>query len=386
MIRFVRRETGAEVVVVGAGITGLSVAFFLADRGIDTLVLERKGVASEASGVQPGGVRQQWGTRVNCLLAREALAFYRNLRDELRVPVDARLDACGYLFVAHSDARLAELRANVTLQNELGIASAIVTPTDAADLVPGLDVSSVVGAAWNGEDGYFDRPQTVVEAFAAAATGRGAKIEIRDVRRIEPETPKGRWRLATDLATVEADAVVVATGCATATLLTPLEVSVAIEPEARHLFLSPPIRERLLEPLVVSTERRIAAKQLSSGRVLASDLTASGDPTTQADTWRRRLAHAIDELLPILRYVSYPVLTSGLYDLTPDSQPLVGEAPDRPGLWLAAGFSGHGFMLAPAVSRRLAAAIAGDGVDDLLRPFAPDRFELGAREVERQVF
>jgi sarcosine oxidase subunit beta len=161
---------------------------------------------------------------------------------------------------------------------------------------------------------------------------------------------------------------------------------VAIEPDPRHLFLSPPIRERLLQPLVVSTERRIAAKQLASGRVLASDLTASGDPTTQADTWRRRLAHAIDELLPILRYVSYPVLTSGLYDLTPDSQPIVGEAPDRPGLWLAAGFSGHGFMLAPAVSRRLAAAIAGDGVDDLLRPFAPDRFELGAREVERQVF
>jgi sarcosine oxidase subunit beta len=380
----VRRENGAEVVVVGAGITGLSVAFFLADRGIRPLVLERRGIAAEASGVQPGGVRQQWSTRVNCLLAGESLAFYRNLGDGLGNRVAARFDACGYLFVAHGRERLDELRGNVALQTELGIATRIVTPDEAAELVPGLDVTSVAGAAWNGDDGYFDRPQTVVEAFASAATGRGARIEIREVRRIEPENE--RWRVITDAAPVAADAVVVAAGCATPALVEPLGVTVPIEPEARHLFLSDPIRERLLDPLVVSTEQRIAAKQLANGRVLASDLGAAGDAKTEGDTWRQTLARAIDQLLPILRYVSFPVLTGGLYDLTPDRQPLVGEVQNQPGLWVAAGFSGHGFMLAPAVGRRLAAAVAGDDVDELLAPFAPGRFDLGTREEERQVF
>jgi sarcosine oxidase subunit beta len=83
--------------------------------------------------------------------------------------------------------------------------------------------------------------------------------------------------------------------------------------------------------------------------------------------------------------VSFPVLSSGLYDLTPDRQPLVGEVAGRPGLWLAAGFSGHGFMLAPAVARRLAAAIVGDPVDDLLSAFAPDRFDRGTTATERRL-
>ncbi|HEY3184301.1 MAG TPA: FAD-dependent oxidoreductase, partial [Gaiellaceae bacterium] len=158
-----------EVAVVGAGITGLATAFFLAERGIETVVLERAGVAAGASGVQPGGVRAQWGTRVNCLLARESQRFYRELDERLGRRVDARLEATGYLFLAHGDEMLAELTANVALQNELGIPSRILGPDEVAALVPGLDVASVVGAAWNGEDGYFDRPQAVVEAFARGA-------------------------------------------------------------------------------------------------------------------------------------------------------------------------------------------------------------------------
>src|SRR3954447_9693393 len=170
-----------KVVVVGAGITGLAVALFLREHGVETLVLERSSIGAGASGVQPGGVRQQWSTRVNCLLARESLAFYRDLDTHLGRRTGARFDACGYLFLAHCDELLRELTAGVALQNELGIASRIVAPEEAARLVPGLDVSTVVGAAWNGDDGYVDRPQTVVEAFAAAARERGARVEIAPV-------------------------------------------------------------------------------------------------------------------------------------------------------------------------------------------------------------
>src|SRR3954453_15655808 len=101
-----------EVAGVRAGGTGVPVAWFLRQRGVDVLVVERSGIAAEASGVQPGGVRQQWSPRVNCVLAREASAFSREVES------GARFDPCGYLFVAHSAELHDELRANVALQNE----------------------------------------------------------------------------------------------------------------------------------------------------------------------------------------------------------------------------------------------------------------------------
>jgi sarcosine oxidase, subunit beta len=339
-----------DVAVIGAGITGLATAFFLRGRGIETVVLERTGIGAGASGVQPGGVRAQWSTRVNCLLALESQRFYREL------DADARLEPTGYLFLAHGEEMLAELTANVALQNELGIPSRILGRAETAELVPGLDVRSVAGAAWNGDDGYFDRPQAVVEAFA-----RDARVQIADVQRLERES--AGWRVGP----VRADAVVVAAGHESRALVAPLGADVPIEPEERHLFLSEPIRERLLEPLVVSSERGLAAKQLANGRVLSAT----------------ERSPALTELLPILSYVTFPVVASGVYDLTPDRQPLVGEL--DAGLWLAAGFSGHGFMLAPAITRRLAAAVAGDPVDELLDAFAPARFARGELEPERRV-
>jgi len=339
----------SDVVIVGAGITGLSLAFFLTRAGADVRVVDRAGIAAGASGVQPGGVRQQWSTAVNCVLARESVEFYARLDDELGIETGARLDRCGYLFVALTEDRLAALRDDVALQNSHGVPSRIVSPEEVAELVPGLATDTIAGAAWCGEDGYFDRPQTVVEAFARAA---GIEVEIADVESVTA---------------LDAKTVVIAAGVDAARF-----VDLPIEPEERHLFLSEPVAERLLEPLVIVGERRFAAKQLANGRVLASDLATAGD----RDTWRATVARGIDEFLPALEYVSFPVLASGTYDVTPDHQPFVGPVDD--GLWIAAGYSGHGFMLAPAISRRLAEAILADA-DAPIPDFAPGR-PLGASE------
>src|SRR6266487_5707730 len=96
-----------EVAVVGAGVTGLSVAYFLRELGVEALVVERTGIGAGASGVQPGGVRQQWGTRINCVLARESIGFYAEARERLRMRIDPGLRRCGYIFLAHSEAAVA---------------------------------------------------------------------------------------------------------------------------------------------------------------------------------------------------------------------------------------------------------------------------------------
>jgi sarcosine oxidase subunit beta len=359
---------GADVVVVGAGVTGLAIAWHLGRLGVETLVLEREGVGAGASGVQPGGIRQQWGTAVNCRLARESASFYRAADEHLGGLVALRFTPCGYLFLAHSMRGLAQLRANAVVQAAAGVPSRIVDPVEAARLVPGLVTDSVVGASWCGEDGYFDRPQSVVEAFA-----REARVEIGEALGLR-QAGDG-WRISLrDRGEVAGRAVVVATGVDTPTLLRPLGVELPIEPESRWLFLSEPIHERLVEPLVVSAERRFAAKQLANGRVLASDLSAIGPSDAEAGRWRRAIRRSILELLPVLEYVDFTVLLHGVYDITPDRQAVIGDVPGLPGLWVAAGFSGHGFMLAPAVGRIVAEAVAGTARDNALELLGPGRF------------
>src|SRR5262249_55427128 len=146
------------------------VAWHLARKGASrVVVLERSGVAAGASGVQPGGVRQQWGTRISCELALESVAFYREIDGHLDSRSNPRLEPCGYAFVADSDEELERLRSSVALQNELGIPSQLIDAQELERLIPGLTAVGVAGAAWCADDGYFDKPQAVVEAFADAA-------------------------------------------------------------------------------------------------------------------------------------------------------------------------------------------------------------------------
>ncbi len=363
-------RTGPDVVVVGAGVVGLSIALHLAQRGASVTVLDRAGIGAGASGVQPGGVRQQWGTRVNCLLGRESMRFYADAKELLRMRVDPGFHACGYLFLAHSDSALARMRENVALQNELDIPSRILAPEKAAELVPGLDIAGVVGGAWCAEDGYFDRPQSLVEAF-----GTPADVQIGDVLGVRDE---GVVRLASG-GELHADAVVIAAGVDTPRLLPELP----IRPEARYLFFSDPIRERLLDPLVVSPERRFAAKQLGDGRLLASDLGAVGNPDEELADWRANVRSAFEELLPQLVFVALPTFVEGIYDVTPDHQAILGRVRDR--VWVAAGFSGHGFMLAPAVGRIIAESVLGESEDAALSVLDAGRFAEGRLVPEPQV-
>src|SRR5438067_5714550 len=164
----------------------------MGSRGARVAVFERTGIGSGASGVQPGGVRRQWGTPVACRLAAESAEFYASADEQLESAVPLGFKRCGYLFLAHSDDTLTRLAANVSVQNDAGVPSRIVSAEEAAKLIPGLVADAIVGGAWCAEDGYFDRPQSVVEAFAS-----GLDVRIQEVRSLDE---------------LDADAVVVAAG------------------------------------------------------------------------------------------------------------------------------------------------------------------------------
>jgi sarcosine oxidase, subunit beta len=368
-----------KVTVVGAGVTGLAIACELLERGAgEVTVLDRSGVGAGASGVQPGGVRRQWATRANCLMANESYAFYRDFPERVGTVAQARLEECGYLFVADEVETLGRLASALEVQHAAGIPSELLGPEAAAAKVPALNREALLGAAWCSTDGYFDRPQAVVEAFAEAVIARGGRIAAGEVTGIARDGGGWRVELRSDEA-VQSDAVVVAAAASTAALVAPLGIELPIAEDARHLFYSDPIRERLLEPLVIAVDRGIAVKQLADGRVLASDLHARGG---DEDAWRRRLRSQLVELLPALEFVPLPLAIEGLYDMTPDGQPIVCEL--DAGLWAAAGFSGHGFMVAPSTGRLVADGLTGRPLPEWGAALRADRF-AGALEREAQV-
>jgi len=347
---------GVSVTVVGAGISGLSIAFHVLERGLGPVtIVDRTGVGAGASSVAPGGVRQQWGSVANCVMARESYAVYQRLPERLGVPVDARFDPCGYFFLADRAETLAQLEANVAIQHRAGVPSELLSPAQIEELVPGLRTGGAAGGSYCAEDGYFDRPRAVVAAFADAARRLGAAIEQGDVRSIEPDG--AGWRVNTSAGTHASDTAVVAASTETAGLVAPLGIDLPIAHEPRYLLLSEPRAERVLEPLVIAIDRGVAAKQLADGRMLASDLHASGDPSTNAERWRSNVRRVLADLLPTAGELSLPRLVEGFYDMTPDAQPVVDEVTDR--LWVAAGLSGHGFMVAPSTGALVAAGIAG---------------------------
>ncbi|MBS1870273.1 MAG: FAD-binding oxidoreductase [Actinobacteria bacterium] len=376
-------QRATDIAIVGAGITGLSIAWHLADKA-SVRVFDGSGVGSGATAIQPGGVRQQWGTEVACLMAREALAFYAEIGERLQPAVDPAFQACGYLFACHTPEELAVQAKNVALQNRVGIPSRLIGPDEAGALVPGLDPSSLSGGAWCESDGYFDRPQAVVAAFADDMQRKGATIVDRHVERLEHDG--SGWRLVLRGGeSTQAQAVVVAAAYDSPALLAPLGVALPITRASRSLFYSDPIRERLLEPLVVSHERGFAAKQLADGSVLAADLSAGTVPGEGREVWHRRVRATITELVPILEYVSFPVLVEGFYDVTPDRQPIFGEIQDHDGLWIAAGLNGRGLMMAPAVGRLLADSILGETADPTLDSLTLARFDQDELVHEAQV-
>jgi sarcosine oxidase subunit beta len=375
----------SDIAIVGAGITGLSIAFHLAERDAGSIVVyERDGIGAGASGVQPGGVRQQWSTRPNCLMARDSLAFYLQLDERLSPRVDPGFRPCGYVFVAHESKTFERLQEDVATQNGAGVPSRVATPAELGELVPELEVAGVAGVSVCAEDGFFDRPQSVVEAFAEAAGRLGVVVAQGDVRSIEPVGSRWRLRFA-DRAQGEAACVIVAAAVETPWLLQPLGADIPIVAESRWLFFSDSVVERLLDPFVVAVDRRFAAKQLGDGRVLVSDLSSTEADDRVAETMRRHVRRVAVELFPRFEYVALALLVHGVYDVTPDRQAIVGPVPGHDGLYVAAGFSGHGFMMAPEIGRGVAAMVMGEPPGETLVHLRPDRFETGTLAYESAV-
>ncbi len=164
----------ADIVIIGAGALGSSIAYHLTKRGArDIVVLERESIGSGSTSKAAGGIRVQFATRVEIEFSLRGIAFFKRFEEEMGAPCDFRQE--GYLFVLTRERDLERFRKNVALQQSLGADVRIIAPDDARAIVPELRVDDAIAAVWGPMDGYAS-PNDVVQAYAAQARARGARF------------------------------------------------------------------------------------------------------------------------------------------------------------------------------------------------------------------
>ena len=350
-------KTTADIVIVGGGVVGVSAAYHLAKAGAGSvLLLERADrLGTGSTGACAGGFRHQFGSRVNVLLSIESIRMITSFTEEHGLPLDIAED--GYLFLVTSESTWEEFRATVETQRSLGVAVEVLTPEEAAKLIPGLSTDGVVGATFGPNDGIAD-PAGLTEGYATLARRAGARIATGvEARAIDVDGDRVAGVITSD-GEISSPVVVNAAGAWAGALAATAGVEIPLEPIPRHVVVTagfpgaPPRRT-----LVVDVATSFYFHREGPG-VLMGMGSPNEQPSFETVVDERFIS---EELLPTAVKVFPPLAEAGvtsswagLYEMTPDRHPVLGEAPGVPGLFLATGFSGHGFQHAPVVGKILA--------------------------------
>jgi sarcosine oxidase, subunit beta len=367
--------THASVTIIGGGVMGVSTAFHLARDGVGSvLVIERNMLGSGSSAKPLGGVRATFSDPGNIVLAQRSLEVYERFGADFGVDIGLR--QVGYLFLCRTEAALAAVEASTELQNRLGGSSEVVSPARAAQLNPFIDPSVLLGASFSPRDGYA-QPGQVVHGYADAAHQLGVifsehtevtAMDARDGRVTAVRTSHG---------VVRTDTVICTAGAWSQRIGEMAGVLLPVVPVRRQIGFTGPLTHPMpTVPFTLDLVSTLYFHNAGDGLLLGiSDASQiPGFVLEFSYEWLAAFDKAAAVVAPSLVGVNLKGGWAGLYENTPDHNALIGRA-RAPGNFLyATGFSGHGFLQAPAV---------GELVTDLFlerdsfmdpRPFRADRF------------
>ncbi|OAT79358.1 NAD(P)/FAD-dependent oxidoreductase [Desulfotomaculum copahuensis] len=375
-----------DVLIIGGGVTGCSIAYHLAKSGCTRVALLEKGyLTSGATGRCGAGFRQQWGTRTNCLLAKHAVAKLEQLAEELDYPGGVEIKQEGYLILAYTPKMEAQFKKNLALQKSLGIGARWVTPREAREIVPFLNTGGLLGATFYEKDGHAN-PFKVTDAYARAARRLGVEIHtytpVQDIR-----LDGGIKTVVTPAGDFRAPVLVDAAGGHAAGIGRLVGLDLPVQAERHQILVTEPV-EPALGPMVMCFYHNIYCQQSPHG----SFIMGLGDPNeprgyNTGSSWQflMQMAEKAVRLLPVLKNARVVRQWAGVYDMSPDRQPVLGEVPELPGFYVAAGFSGHGFMIAPMTGQLMAECILGKPTSLPIDMFSLSRFSTGELFIEPSV-
>jgi sarcosine oxidase, subunit beta len=373
----------ADVVIIGGGIVGASIAFHLTDAGCrNVLVLEREAHQGKGStGKSMGGVRAQFATPVNIEMSLYSIDFFARFDEITGYPADYRPH--GYLFLATSERHLDYLKANRERQMALGLRGVeLVSREEIGQMVPQLRGDDIRGGTFCPTDGFVD-PHSVMMGFMLRARERGARLWLNaSVTGIEVERGEVTG-VITSRGRVETRAVVNAAGAWAAEVARLAGYELPVRPLRRQLVPTEPFDKLPARfPMVIDMSTGFHFRREGQRILLAwNDPEETVGFKTEFDpSFIEKILTRAAARVPVLAEaeVNPRRAWAGLYEMTPDHHAIIGAQPGVRGLFLANGFSGHGVMHSPATGRLVSELILY-GETRLLdaRPLRPERFDEG---------
>jgi sarcosine oxidase, subunit beta len=378
-----------DVIILGAGVIGSSIAYHLATRGARVRVLERHDRpiagfdAPSSTARATGGFRVQYGTKINTqlsLIGRDMLLEFENLTG-----VDPGYRQCGYIFMASSEEHLHELQTSLEVQRSAGLTvSHEVSLGDIANLNPALNLEGVLGGTFCPWDGFI-RPLEILRGFREAAERAGAVFEYGIDGRLEVSGSRVTG-VRTQTGVISSDVVVNATGAWAGELMRQAGLKLEVQPSRRQVASSMPtdvLPEDMPMSIFVDDGFHLRVRD---GRVILlkpaqSELIQSAHENPFSlefdPAWLPDVLESAHARVPVLRNVPIDPerCWSGLYEMSPDTHALLGRAPSLENLYLANGSSGHGTMHSPALGKLLSEMILDGQTSSLdVHVLRPERF------------
>ncbi|MFC9506319.1 NAD(P)/FAD-dependent oxidoreductase [Streptomyces sp. NPDC057002] len=369
----------ADVVIIGGGVMGTSIAFHLAEAGVrDIVVVERGELGRGSSGKPIGGVRAHFSDPLNIELGDRSLRAFRDFPD--RPGADIRLDTVGYLFLLTTERQAADFEAAVRLQNFLGVPSRMTGPEEARRLCPYVSTDGLVAAAHSPADGHA-RPALVVQGYARAAARAGVVLATHTAVTGLDTAGDRVTAVHTDRGRIDCATVVCAAGAWSARIGDLAGVPLPVRPVRRQLAFTVPLTPPAPRiPFTIDFASSAYFHNSDDGLLfgLADPAEPDGFDTTWTPGWLELFRDVVRHRAPGLAGMETAGGWAGLYEVTPDHNALIGRSGEVVNFLYATGFSGHGFLQAPAV---------GEIVRDLyldrtpcvdVGPLSADRFREGA--------
>lgn len=366
------------MVVIGAGIMGLSIAYNLArNHGIQNVIVVDKGyLCGGASGRNGGGVRAQFSSEGNILLMRESIRICQQFAAELSINVWFRQG--GYLFLVRSEEGRERLEKSVAVQRECGLMTEMLSPRQAQRIVPELSTEGVIAACFNPEDGVVF-PWPFVWGYAHGAQKLG--VEIVPFNEVLGFQTTGRRidAVVTAQGEIRTQRVVNAAGAWSPEIARMLGVELPNKAHRHEICSTEPLK-LFLGPLVADLSNGLYFSQSMRGEIVGGISNHDVPDGLNMDSSHKFLGlygKALVNTCPILGRVKVLRQWAGCYDLTPDANPIVGHVDEVDEFYQASGFMGHGFMMAPVMGKLIAQHIAEQSDLPLFSRWNLRRFKEG---------
>ena len=377
----------ANVAIIGGGVMGTSTAYHLAKLGCkDVVLVEKKQLASGSTGLSAGGIRLQFSSEANIRISMESLLVFEHFAEEFEAEIDFRQH--GYLFLATGPKDWAEFQANAAIQQRMGVPVRLLSPEEIGDMAPYLYLDDVIGGTFCPRDGYAD-PYSVTMGFARQARRLGVRI-CEETEALDIKVSEGKVRaVVTNRGEIATPVAVNVAGPWAAQVGRMAGLELPVVPYRRQVFVTAPFDELPRQiPMIIDFAPSFYFRR--EGASILMGMTDKDEPPSFNTHFDLEFLAKVGEKAayraPVLDRAGFMRGWGGLYDVTPDDNPIIGrDIGGVEGFYCAVGFSGHGFMQSPAAGRILADLITSGQTGLDLSPFRLERFKAEAMIGERRV-